>query len=57
MDIQTIIVSGIILAALFYVGMMSWGKIKSFSPKNACGADCGCESSSRTSKLHLKLKN
>lgn len=45
MNIQTIIVSLIILAAIFYAGNVLWLKIKAFKPKNgACGADCGCES-------------
>jgi hypothetical protein len=45
MDLQTIIVILIVLAALVYAGNIFLGKIKSFKPKdNSCGADCGCES-------------
>jgi len=51
MDTQTIIVSVIILAAVIYVGLMIWRKVKSFSPKGVCGSGCGCESGSKTSKI------
>jgi hypothetical protein len=47
MNIQNIIVGIIILAALFYVGKMVFGKVKSFSGNEACGGDCGCETKSK----------
>lgn len=49
MDVQTIIVAAIVLAALAYAGQMLWRKVKTFSPKNSsCGADCGCEGNSKS---------
>jgi FeoB-associated Cys-rich membrane protein len=43
MNIQAIIVTIIVLAALAYVGQILWRKTKSFSSKSSCGAGCGCE--------------
>jgi hypothetical protein len=44
MDLQTIIVVFIILAALVYAGNLARHKIKAFKPKSgSCGADCGCD--------------
>ncbi|MEP6902028.1 MAG: FeoB-associated Cys-rich membrane protein [Actinomycetota bacterium] len=43
MNIQSIIVGIILLAAFIYVGNILRQKVKSFKPKDAsCGADCGC---------------
>jgi hypothetical protein len=42
MDFQIVIVGVIILLALLYVGRAIFGKIKSFSPNQSCGSDCGC---------------
>jgi hypothetical protein len=42
MNFQNIIVGVIIFAALFYVGVNVWQKVKSFSGKSSCGTDCGC---------------
>ena len=54
MDIQTIIVALIILAAMLYAGNLLRHKIKAFRPKdNSCGADCGCESNSRTPRSKI----
>ncbi len=45
MNIQTIIVALIIIAALLYAGNILRQKISSFKPKTgSCGSDCGCES-------------
>ncbi|MGI9035089.1 MAG: FeoB-associated Cys-rich membrane protein [Pyrinomonadaceae bacterium] len=43
MNVQNIVVAIIVLFALVYVGSILLGKIKSFSSKSGCGADCGCE--------------
>jgi hypothetical protein len=45
MNIQAFIVTLIIIAATFYIGLMLWRKTKSFAVKNsACaGPDCGCD--------------
>jgi hypothetical protein len=48
MDIQTIIVSFIILVALLYVGKMALVKVKSFSAKSNCGNNCGCDPGKKT---------
>jgi hypothetical protein len=45
MDIQTIAVSMIILAATLYGGV---------SPKTSCDSDCGCSSSMKTAKTLVK---
>jgi hypothetical protein len=48
MDIQTVIVILIIVAAFVYAGNAVRHKISAFKPKdNSCGADCGCESKSK----------
>lgn len=48
MDIQTIIVSFIIFAAIAYAGNILRRKIKAFRPKkDSCGADCGCETKNK----------
>ncbi|MGI8469241.1 MAG: FeoB-associated Cys-rich membrane protein [Pyrinomonadaceae bacterium] len=43
MNVQNIIVAIIILSALVYVGSILLRKVKSFSSKSGCGADCGCD--------------
>jgi len=48
MDIQTIIVVFIIVAALVYTGNILRHKIKAFKPKGkSCGADCGCSGNAK----------
>jgi len=48
MDLQTIIVALIILAAALYAGRIFLSKVKAFKPKSgACGSDCGCESKTK----------
>jgi hypothetical protein len=42
MEIQNIITGFIVLFASLYVGKIVWQKVKSFSPKQSCGSDCGC---------------
>ena len=43
MDLQTVIVALIILAAILYAGRNVLRKMKAFKPKaKSCGADCGC---------------
>lgn len=44
MNWQLLIVSAIILLAIFFIAKNFLLKAKSFSPKNDCGADCGCDS-------------
>lgn len=43
MDWQAAVVGIIIIFALLYTVKLVWGKVKSFSSKSACRADCGCE--------------
>ena len=43
MNIQAIIVTIIVLAALAYIGQILWRKTKSFSSKSGCDSGCGCE--------------
>jgi hypothetical protein len=44
MDLQTIIVALIILAAVLYAARNVMRKLKAFKPKKkSCGTDCGCE--------------
>lgn len=43
MDLQTIIVSIILLLAAIYVGRIFLRKTRSFNAKGDCGADCGCD--------------
>ena len=33
-----------IVLAIFFIGKNLLLKAKSFSPKNSCGSDCGCDS-------------
>jgi hypothetical protein len=54
MNVQAIIVSIIILAALLYVALLVWRKVKSFSTKGACGAGCGCDANSKSAKILIK---
>ena len=43
MNLQTIVVLLIVLAAAVYAGAQIRRKVKAFAPKDAsCGADCGC---------------
>ena len=42
MSVQNIVAALIVLGALAYVGSMLLKKFKAFSPKKACGDDCGC---------------
>jgi hypothetical protein len=55
MDVQTIIVSVIILGAMLYIGEQIWRKVKSFSSKtSACATDCGCSSTAKAAKTLVK---
>jgi hypothetical protein len=56
MDIQIIIVGIIIWAAFFYAGKALLGKIKSFSARKSCDADCGCVPKSKTQNLFIQIK-
>jgi len=51
MNWQSIVVGIIILLAFLYVAKMVWQRVKSFSPKSGCGADCGCEAKSNQKSL------
>jgi hypothetical protein len=42
MSIQAIIVIGLIMAAVAFVGRSLLNKRRSFSTKGGCSADCGC---------------
>jgi hypothetical protein len=54
MDLQAILVGIIIFLAFLYTGKMIWKRIKSFSPKAACGSDCGCDAKSNgISSTHI----
>ncbi len=39
---QGIIAGIIVLSALAYIAVILRRKIRAFSPKKTCGADCGC---------------
>jgi hypothetical protein len=56
MDVQTLIVGVIILAAVFYVGSLIWKKAKSFSSNSGCGTDCGCDSAAKPKNLLTQIK-
>ncbi|MFT3745581.1 MAG: FeoB-associated Cys-rich membrane protein [Pyrinomonadaceae bacterium] len=47
MNLQTIIVIAIIIAALAYAAVMIKKRVRSFSPKPGCGDDCGCNGASK----------
>ncbi|MBK6590951.1 MAG: FeoB-associated Cys-rich membrane protein [Acidobacteria bacterium] len=47
MNIQTIIVIAIIIAAALYAGSLVAKRVLSFSPKKGCGTDCGCNGASK----------
>jgi hypothetical protein len=54
MDLQAIFVGIIIFLAFLYTTKKIWKRIKSFSPKTACGSDCGCDAnSSGKSSTHI----
>ncbi len=44
MNIQLIIVFVIIAFAAGYFGLNIWRKSKSFTKKEGCGSNCGCDS-------------
>lgn len=44
---QGIIAVIIVVAALGYIVVILRRKLKAFSPKKACGADCGCGGKSK----------
>ena len=50
MDIQLIIVSLLILAAVLYAGKFFWKKTGSMVLPSACADDCGCESKTKRRK-------
>ncbi|MDQ2745794.1 MAG: FeoB-associated Cys-rich membrane protein [Acidobacteriota bacterium] len=47
MNIQSLIVAVIVIAALAYVGQIIWRKARSFSSKSGCASDCGCSGSAK----------
>jgi len=47
MNWQLLIVFAIIILAIFFIAKSFLLKAKSFSPKNNCGSDCGCDSKQR----------
>ncbi|MGE3168190.1 MAG: hypothetical protein AB7G18_04910 [Pyrinomonadaceae bacterium] len=47
MSLQGLVVFLIVLAAIAYVGSISYKKLAAFSPKKACGSDCGCGTKTR----------
>ena len=50
MDIQSLIVGIIILAACIYVGRIIYRKLKSTVSKNSCGSNCGCDTTGSVKK-------
>ncbi|HXH69092.1 MAG TPA: FeoB-associated Cys-rich membrane protein [Pyrinomonadaceae bacterium] len=56
MNWQAIIVGVIIFLAFLYAANMVWKRVKSFSPKSACGTDCGCEAKSKEKSLPHIIK-
>ncbi|MBK6723813.1 MAG: FeoB-associated Cys-rich membrane protein, partial [Acidobacteria bacterium] len=56
MNIQTIIVIAIIIAAALYAGSLVAKRVLSFSPKKGCGTDCGCNGASKNYPHSLDSK-
>jgi len=48
MSVQAIFVAIIILGAFVYAAVVFARKTRSFSKKSNCGADCGCESKTKS---------
>lgn len=42
MNIQSIIVICVVLAAIAYIGNMFWKQAKATTKKGDCGSNCGC---------------
>jgi hypothetical protein len=57
MDVQTVIVGIIILAALVYAARMTWKKVRGFSSKAGCGTNCGCDGAAEKPKNLLTQIN
>lgn len=51
MENQNVIVAFIVLLALTYVGLIVFKKLKSFTNKGSCDANCGCGSGSQKNKV------
>lgn len=49
MAIQELITALFIAGAALFVGYVAFRRIRSFSPRNGCGEDCGCSNASRRS--------
>ena len=47
-DMQTYVVAFVIVFALAFAGVTVWRKVRSFSTKRGCEADCGCGEKSKT---------
>jgi hypothetical protein len=47
MNWQFLIVLAIVSLAVFFIGKNLLLKAKSFSPKNSCASDCGCDSTQK----------
>ena len=50
MDLQAVIVIGIVTLAVIYAAITFLRKTKAFSPKRECAEDCGCSSKTKTPK-------
>jgi hypothetical protein len=48
MNLQLLITLLIIAAALAFAGVTVGRRVRSFSPKKKCDADCGCDSPRKT---------
>jgi len=47
MNVQAIIVIGIVLGAVLYALKLLRQKSRSFSPKSGCDSDCGCNGAAK----------
>ena len=50
MEVQAVIVIGIVAIAVAYAAVTFLRKTKAFSPKGECAEDCGCSSKTKTPK-------
>ena len=50
MDVQAVIVIGIVAIAVIYAAVAVLRKTKAFSSKGECAEDCGCSSKTKTPK-------
>ena len=57
MDVQTVIVGIIILAAVVYAARMIWKKMRGFSSKAGCATNCGCDAAAAKPKNLLTQIN